>query len=88
MKMYYSLEFTFLLLGSMSLSLGIPAECNFRYDLGNLLQAADANPDQDDGKVVNQERNPEQCSQDVSAPRDMTPSAMQLGVNRIHGPPP
>jgi hypothetical protein len=88
MKMYHSLEFTFLLLGSMSLSLGIPAECNFRYDLRKLLNSADANLDQDDYRVVNQERNPEQNSQDVSTPVDMAPSRTQLGVNRIHGPPP
>jgi len=88
MKIYHSLEYTFLLLGSMSLSLGIPAECAFRYDLRRLLNSADDNLDQDDCRVVNQERNPEQCCQNVSTSIEMAPSAMQLSVNRIHGPPP
>jgi len=88
MKIYHSLELTFFLLGSISLSLGIPAECNFRYDLRKLLNSADTNPDQDDCRVVNQERNPEPCCQNISTPVEMAPSTMQLGVNRIHGPPP
>ena len=88
MKWFYSLEFTFLFLGSMSLSLGIPAECNFRYDLRKLLNSADANLDQDDRRVVNQERTPDGNCQGIMTSFEIVPSAWQLGVNRIHGPPP
>ena len=88
MKVYHLIEFHFLLLGSLSLSLGIPAECAFRYDLRNLLNSADANPDQDDGRIVHQEWNPDPYLQNMSTPKEIVPSAMQLGVIRIHGPPP
>ena len=88
MKFYYSLEFTFLLLGSMSLSLGIPAECAFRYDVRRLLNSADTDPDQDDRRVDNQERTPDENWQNFMTSFEIAPSAWQLGVNRIHGPPP
>ena len=88
MKFYHSLECTFLLLGSMSLSLGIPAECSFRYDVRKLLNSADANLDQDDCRVDKQERTPEGNCQAIMTSFEIAPSAWQLGVNRIHGPPP
>jgi hypothetical protein len=88
MKFKDSLEFTFLLLGSMSLSLGIPAECSFRYDVRKLLNSADIDPDQDDRRVDNQERTPDGNCQIIMTSFEIAPSVWQLGVNRIHGPPP
>lgn len=83
-----TLEFSLLLVGAMSLSLGIPAECAFRYDIRKLMNSADTNLDRDDLMSRNQERNPEGCCQTFSTPSEMRPSSMQLGVIRIHGPPP
>jgi len=88
MNWYRTLEFSFLFVGAMSLSLGIPAECAFRYDLRKLLNSAETNLDQDDRRVVKQEWTPDGNWQAIMTSFEMGTSAWQLGVNRIHGPPP